>query len=862
MNSRAGVKKAPFGLWLAAWIVILLYGQLLSQTPTTATIGGNIYTGLKDAATDTTVYYPDPRIQAVTNAKVMVQNQHSEGAFITYATVTGNSWTATVPAPGDYVVMFSAPGHDLTSREFTVEPGDNQTKDAYLPPLFQDVYGNPSPNELPLANLLVYSFYDNYVNGEDDAPDDPPLNGVTWTVTDEEGNVLATGVTGTQPTITLSDGTVITNTDGMYYFQGLPPGEVIATSDPSTAYHYDVNGDIAQLPVINPVTGQPFDFDATTEFYLDYTEEGGAAWDPKLYPGDPGAEGGGYLIWHGYVKKLGQIDATNVDDPERFGPGATLANAGSIHGFLEDADRPGLDPDEPFPVPGEDHPGVSLNLVVPDGLVILWTDDETVKPHPVATTEADPVTGEFRFDNIPPGRYKTMNFDIPLDYVWTQNQITVGPNQAVEMPTHSMLVPRFFARAQGFVYDMSDPNNPTPFSGAEVHIRYEDGSIQKEEITSDGTDGNPVGWYNFDDLPEIEVIGFVDVKLPPNYRGYMRTETFYPKGKPWEQPTQELADSALAAQFDKTFNAMNRYIQWLTANYRADLYIEPIPPTVGHISGFVFNDELERGTWTGDGVYNPDEERTLPDITVELWDATGTTLIASTTTGEFNEDSTKAEGWHEPYTWPPDELGGVFVGPLPGFYEFRDVAPGNYLVKVIPPAGFSPSPAASDVVPVTVTGGVRNDVNFGLNTLVPLAGEIEGGVFDDLNIDPRGGSETPDPNDTQSLLFMEKAGIPGVPVGIYDHLGYQLGAGFMGNPLCYAGAPLDPVTGLPQCPAGQDPIQKPEVERRAAPGVHLYVGNDPTLPGYCPNYLPLTLPYTFGQGKFKFEADWSLVPTA
>ncbi|MFQ5605522.1 MAG: DNRLRE domain-containing protein, partial [bacterium] len=139
---------------------------------------------------------------------------------------------------------------------------------------------------------------------------------------------------------------------------------------------------------------------------------------------------------------------------------------------------------------------------------------------------------------------------------------------------------------------------------------------------------------------------------------------------------------------------------------------------------------------------------------------------------------------------------------------------------------------------------------------VPLAGEIEGGVFDDVNIDNRGGEFTPDPGDARSLLFAEKAGVPGAPVGVYDHLGYLMGAGFMGNPLCHAAAyPGD-------CPPGEDPVQKPEMERRFAPGVHIYAGNDPTLPGFCPNYLPLILPYTFGQGKFKFEADWSLVPTA
>lgn len=881
MNEKNMLHKTGRILVIGLVMVILAAGALFGQT---ATIGGSIYTGANDGTGP--VFAPNALTPAITDATVMVQNQHSGGAFITYGTVTGNTWTATVPAPGDYVVMFSAPGHDLTSREFTVKDGDSQTKDAYLPAL-----------PLPLANLLVFAFWDNMVNGEPDgAPEDLPLNGVTWTVSDEEGTVLATGVTGSQATITLPDGVVITDTRGLYYFTGLPPGEVIATSDPSTitqAANPDIQFD-------NPD-------DATREYYLNYTEEGGPAWDPKLYPGDPGTEAGGFLIWHSYVEKLGQIDASNL--AKRFPAGTTLADAGSINGSLGDADKAGLDPDEPFPIPGEDHPGVSLNDMVPDGLVILFTDNETVPTHPVATVEADPVTGDFTFNNVPPGNYKMMQFDIPLDYVWTQSQVRIGPNENVVFPLNSILVPRFFARGQGFVYDNST-TPPTPIAGASVHIRFKSGSIQRTEVT----DAN--GWYNFDDLPEIEVIGFVDVDLPAGYRGTIRTETFFPGGKDPTHPNY-----TLKPPIDVTFNAMNRYIQWLTANYEADLYLEPIPATKGHIGGFVFNDNFEQGTWVGDGVYDPEEERTWPGVTVELYDASGTTLLATTTTGAFDEAATLAQGWFKPATWPPDELGGVFVGPLPGYYEFRDVDAGTYVVRVTPPAGFVATTGATTLgeETVTVTGveptvpanGDLHEVNFGVNTTpsgripnvnpgVPLAGEIEGGVFDDVNIDPRGGSLTADPNDLQSLLFAEKAGVDHAPVGAYDHLGYLLGVGVMGNPLCYPDAPDIPgqpgVSQCPECDLLFDPVQKPEMERRFAPGVHIYVGNDPSFLrgedlncngildagedldndgildvgywpdhpdwGFNPNLLPLTLPYTFGQGKFKFEADWSLVPVA
>ncbi len=781
--------------------------QLEDRTLLSATIGGKIYTGAQSGGAP--VYAPDPGAVALTTASVMIQNQHDGGAFIAYPTVVGNEWTADVPA-GDYVVMFSAPGHDATSRGFTVDDGDIASQDAYLPPLYTNFDGTPSPDELPLANLLVFAFYDNMVNGEPDLPDDDVLNGVTFYVHNTEGDLLATGVTGTQPSIILPDGSPsIIDTGGFYYFTDLPPGEVIVTSDAEDVY-------LASNP--------GHSWDASTEFYENYTEEGGPSWEVSLLPGDPGTEDGGFLVWHSYVEKLGQITTGNVAD--RFPAGTDLSDAGSISGYLLDAD--GNDPAEPLPTsPGP--PGVSMNLVVPDGLVILFSADETVATHPVATAEADPVTGYYSFDAVPPGRYGMMAFDIPLDYVWVQAKVTVGPNEAVagtgdplDLHPADPWVPRFFARVQGHVYDDST-GDPVP--GATVNLRYTSGSIQQTTIT------DATGWYNFDDVPEIEVLGHVDVELPAGYHGAMKTDTF---------------DFNLDTPNSVTHNAMNRYVQWFTANYEADLYIEPIPAAGGDIRGVVWNDHLDKGTWVGDGVYDPGNERTMPDVTVELWSTDPTpVLIDSITTGEVDKAAVEAQGWTPAFSPPPpDEWGGVYAGPMPGFYEFRGVPAGAYTVKVLPPAGFSASPGGSDEVAVTVSGGGGVDQNFGINTLVPLAGEIEGGVFDDVNID-----ENP-----LSLMFEEKAGLPGAPVGVYDHLGYFMGSGQMGSSLWYAGGPNPPDEA--------DLLHKPEMERRFAPGVHVYFGNDPSLPGYNPNYAPLVMNYTFPQGGFKLEADWSLVPNA
>jgi len=848
---------------------------------TTIRIYGSIYTGGMDATTGAPL--PPPGDGAITGATVMVQNMHHGGPFECYAAVTGNTYEAFVPVDKEYVVMFGAPGHDVTSREFSVPATAtaDMMQDAFLPP--RDLV----TGELPRAAALIYAHRDDYVNSEDDFPMDPPLLGTHFYVFDEDGNYEQDGVTGTQ---TAADMPPLfgPSLDGLYYFTGLKAGE-----------HHIMALPPGVSPTIDPVTHNPVmncHIDpATSGWFWLTTEEGTQCWEIVLRPNDPGTVLGAYLAWFAMVENIGQLPAAAPAAGPAGAP-PVIPPTSTISGTFWDAD--GTDPIElinphevpqickydyqgsPLHIPPDFNTGyhpdqgrmdplnpgedcVYPNIKMDKGYAILWSQ-EVVHPAPVATTLADPVTGEYQFVNVPPGSYKVFAVDYPDDYIWEENQVTVLPG--VDVTALDFFVPRFYARLNGHVINETTGTN---LNGVKMNLRTADGGVWKSEITAPGTsavNGEPLqdGYFNFDELAEIEVTAYLDVDyhtLPNNLRGVIDTETLCYDDSGTTPPTH----------ICKNYDLSTRDIGWFTANYRTNLHVEEIPATEGYIIGSVFNDHLTYDAaaptgWSSNGVLDEKEDKLLSKVTVKLLDSTGA-VVATTKTGYFTEDRAVAQGHIRPYTpkgfilgpevgysvgdIEVDEWGGVFKGDRYGQYEFRGVVPGNYTVQVVTPAGFSPSPVGTDAQSITVVGGQRNDVDFGMNTLIPLAGEIEGGVFDDVFID----------NNHQSILWLEKQGLPHMPVGIYDHLGYKLGWGAMGHPWCYLPQP-PAIIGGRVCPATEQLGQKPEIERRAAPGVHIYLANDPTLPGYNTDYVPLAVNYGFGQGQFKFEADWSLLPVA
>ncbi len=857
--NNSHLKLSGFLSVLAALVVIFGAGSVFASCPPsdpstpTVTIGGNVFEGSEVQVGVDALGFPifepvyAPTAPALTNPQVMVQNIHSGGEFICYAPVTAgtNSWSAEVAIPGDYVVIVAAAGHDTTSREFKL---DETATTGVVGSTLKDAYLAPFPRNT--ANLLLYAFRDNYANSEDDFPVDTGLAGVTFTITHEDGATF-TGVSGSQTVADMPQGGAGPDMNGLYYFTNIPYGEYDIHPDPSTV------------------------LDQTGAGWHLVLEEGGTSADALLRPGDPGTLDRAYLVWFGFIEKQGQLS------PPPVAPGE-VANVGTISGTLIDADgnagflepfvtdqacpNSGVNPttgniDEFYPdLATEDC--ISINLRVPEGFVVLW-DPGAVHPGPLATTLADPVTGEYEFVNVPPGAYKLFVNDVPGDYIWQQQQVNVVPNGV--HPAMDVMVPRWFARANGHVFEVDELGNETPYTApVDITMRLKSGSVWQRETT------DPSGYYNFDNMGEKEAIGALSVVLPDGYRGVKGDDVCYEINTAGDAVLVPGPASATVTCHTPDLSARN--LMWFTANYRQNLKIEKIPAAVGHVRGFVYNDHLEyddaSGNWLSDGLYDVEKDRTLHGLEVRLLDESGA-VVATTTTGKVDEDLAVAQGLQAgpiPIggTAPmADEAGRIFKGPVFGQYDFRDVAPGNYTVEVDVLEGFSPSPAASDSQAIVVAGGARNDVNLGMNTLIPLAGEIEGGIFDDVFLD----------TNPMSSWMDEKRKLPGLPLGMYDEFGYKLAVAFMQSPLCFAGEDYvypDPVPfGAPPgvnpgdrvCPAGEELYQSGEIEVRANSGVHSYFANDPTEPGYHSGYESLALNYGTKQGQYAYETEWALVPT-
>ena len=146
-----------------------------------------------------------------------------------------------------------------------------------------------------------------------------------------------------------------------------------------------------------------------------------------------------------------------------------------------------------------------------------------------------------------------------------------------------------------------------------------------------------------------------------------------------------------------------------------------------------------------------------------------------------------------------------------------------------------------DVKLVTVSEGRSVAPSFTYFTQVPIPGRNWGIILDDLTL-----STNP-----QDLLFGEKAGVPNVPIGIYDYTN-RLVKTVDSDPNGYFQALLPSTTSI-NCPAPSG----------VCAGMYRYVGNDPGQPGspnpnYSPQYRTIAAPFEVWPGV-SIPAD--LAPT-
>ncbi len=768
---------------MLAILALVLSAGFASAIPGGTTIGGCLYTGnaavtygpdptgVEIIAFYATDYAPSPNTPPITNGQVMVQNQHSGGTFVTYGTTglmadfapgepggpPANCWEAVVPSADgitpdftDLVVVYSAPGHDTTSREWTWDPdgryvaagefihptgpaleaGGTGTasvfaagaQDAYLPPL-----------PLADANLLHYVFYDEFPNGNPNGANvEFPIQGVNVCIYDENGDpsdITGTGsatavqckLTGAEA-FTTADGIAfdLSAAAGYVYFTNLVPGEYKVASNADAVSRDPFGGVNTHLHLDDATRAM-----MTPMWYQTFTEESGHFWEADLGPGHPGTDGGGMLTFHAFIENLGNdgggnpfiaggilgnlMDADAVEAmPQVNGGRVPPTGARYENGFLWNLNENLGSCTFGCPVvdPGPSNQDVMANGSIPAGRLALYRGGDM--PQLMATVEAadpggfnEPTGATFGFVNVPPGDYFLFIFDQPLLNVPEVGVgVTVQPLQVTQMG--NVLMPRFGARSMGFVQDCTGIDCSATTFGAGVPNAAVKTTVKSGD-TGWEVPTNANGFFFNRFFGETEALGatYVDIQSGDTFRGKIITEDF--QQIQCGGPIPCVGSGILPAPVitSVTHNSMNRHIQWATVNYFVDLQVEEVPGAEGYIIGNVFYDHLSLGDWLGNYTWDEADEVLRQGVTVNLLDAAGA-VVATATTGSVIKDEQNIQGWIN--GMPVSEVGSVTAGPvvcatclqtagdpapMPGFYEFRGITPGTYRVQVVAEPGFT-----------------------------------------------------------------------------------------------------------------------------------------------------------------------------
>ncbi len=665
------------------------------------------------------------------------------------------------------------------------------------------------PHPLPLCKLRVRVFHDNHpVNGEDDLPLESGLAGFRIDLHDVIGE-LTVDYLGNP----LS---VFTDSDGNALIENLPPGK------------YEVEA--------IPPDG--------TDWVQTSTIEGTRAIDAWIEEGSDG-----YTREEGYLAPLAAIGFVR---PMEFPPPAPDVPVGTITGTVRgivEARPPAL------PTPGEpvDRPWVALtDIGTNDTQVFLGRGGPD---------------GRFSIPNVPPGLYQLAVWDDPLDYIISFRTVRLAAGETVAMG--DIAIPRWFGQIEGTVYhDANQSGRPDPGEPGiplvDMGTRFKDGSLQYGTVTG------PSGQWSLPEVYELEAFAIAEL-------GFVRfapTGEVVTPGANWVPPglTTSFPANLLLAEFTGA-GSINR-ILWGMKEY----------PQAGADGQPGTTDDLDNGGITGIAYYatmrneiDPrraaaeDYEPGIPGVTVNLYALNpdgSLTFLQSVQTDAWQQptDCTRIDGIPDPQCIELPRLGDqIKPAVFDGGYAFVDLAPGDYVVEVVPPPGYeilaegtentgdgdffirslAQPPYLGDSRTrkvVTLQSGQNPAADFYLYTYVPVPGRIIGLLADDLNLETN-----PD-----SPYYLEKRPLGNTPVGIRDYTGRLLR-----TVLTDANGVFEIL--LPSTYTANAPVPS-----GVAPGMYRVIGNDPgdpdrPNPTYNPDYQTLPLVFDVWPGKTTY-ADVAVLP--
>lgn len=765
----------------------------------------------------------------------------------------GDAAAPTVAVPeGNYLVSVLAPGYKLGGNWVTVSR-DTTVTVALL------------PHPLPLSKIRVRVFHDQRpVNGEDDFPLEPGLPGfrivladtVGEVTVDYFGNVLGTqyqrdpegnlvlDADGNPIPIPGTGGVILTDENGEAVIENLPPGKYEVQAIPPDGTDWVPTTTIEGTRVIDA-----------------WVEEGNDGYSPREGFRMP-------LVWVGFVR------------PMTFPPPLPDELVGTITGTVRTLVEftPPVNP----MVLGEpvDRPWIALtDLGGSDQQVYLGRGNPD---------------GTFTIENVPPGVYQLAIWDDPLDYIISFRTVEVAPGTTVEMG--EIGIPRWFGWIKGTVFrdenenGVRDPGEPgIPF--VEVGTRFKDGSVQYGTVTD--AEGN----YVLPEVFELErftvaELGFArfgvtgatatpDANVTPVRPSVGHPETLTLATLTWAAKANRIdwgmkdyplagPDGAAGTADDVANGGISGIVHYATMRNEADPRLAAAENYEPGIPGVTVN------------LY-----RLEPDGTLTFLQTVGTDAWQHPTTCE-RPDGTPDPGCLE----VPNSSNQIQAGVFDGGYAFTDLAPGTYVVEVVPPPGYkvlsegaentewgdrfvpqavpvemagTVSPRTSEslaegdtpnylILPPPYLGSARDKkvvelapgqnaaADFFLYTDVPIPGRIVGFLLDDVNVE----------TDPDKIYYGEKRGIPNTPVGIRDYTGRLLKTVHTDpNGIFEVLLPSTYTCNL-STPSG------------VAPGMYQIIGNDPgdpdnPNPNYNPNYQTLKMVFDVWPGKTTY-ADVALFP--